>query len=184
MIYNIIDHFLKIYFSWVLANIMSESSCHFWICNRNLGQKFCSGVFSMISYTHAVINLFEHMSADIYVWMEYPSFSDIVLACVCFCGTPAACKGSCSVKIPINKDNCSKDTTLWWFPGHLGCCRYAAMTLHLTDNASGSLFVFNHSPNIAYWLWGPSNGSFPKFTNWLIHFIWELHRVMNWWFYI
>ncbi len=163
---------------------MSESSCHFWICNRNLGQKFCSGVFSMISYTHAVINLFEHMSADIYVWMEYPSFSDIVLACVCFCGTPAACKGSCSVKIPINKDNCSKDTTLWWFPGHLGCCRYAAMTLHLTDNASGSLFVFNHSPNIAYWLWGPSNGSFPKFTNWLIHFIWELHRVMNWWFYI
>jgi hypothetical protein len=34
-------HFLICYISWVLANIMTESSCCFWKCDRNSGCRFC-----------------------------------------------------------------------------------------------------------------------------------------------
>ncbi len=88
---------------------------------------------------HTVAICFLSHVAGFHVWHDAPSCMDIVLLLACFCGTAAACKGSCPVQISINKDCCSKDTTFWWFPGPLGCCRYALVIFHFTPDPVHSI---------------------------------------------
>ncbi len=109
---------------FVVAELVRD---FFWVICKVHYLAYCSNFFFL-----------SHV-AGFHVGHNAPSCIDIVLLLACFCGTAAACKGSCPVQISINKDCCSKDTTFWWFPGPLGCCRYALVILHLTPDPVHSI---------------------------------------------